>query len=80
MKYNFLPKILLFLAVFAIGMGVGHKYLGNAPSTSLIQAQKNTPKAFLSEVYDKIKENYWDNISDAALIDLFKNASSAFTR
>ena len=34
--------------------------------------EKNSPKAFISEIYDKIKENYWDNISDAQLLDLFK--------
>lgn len=77
MKLNFLPKILLFIAIFAVGMAVGQKYLAKTNRLAPIQAQKNTPKAFLSEVYDKIKENYWDNISDAQLIDLFKNASAA---
>lgn len=34
--------------------------------------QKNTPKAFIAEIYDKVKENYWNNISDAELLDLFR--------
>lgn len=32
-------------------------------------------KAFLEESYNKIKNNYWDNISDIQLIELFKLAA-----
>lgn len=62
----------IILIVFAVGMGIGVKYL-NRPTTAPFQTiERNTPKAFISEIYDKIKDNYWDNISDAQLLDLFK--------
>ncbi|MCL4365725.1 S41 family peptidase [Patescibacteria group bacterium] len=64
--------VLFFLIVFALGAGVGYKLVGNTQNILQVKEEKNTPKAFISEVYDKIRENYWDNISDAQLLDLFK--------
>lgn len=71
-------KLLLVAAIFALGAGFGHWYLGkiNFPQ-KLVQEEKNTPKAFLSETYDKIKENYWETLTDEQLTSMFKNASSA---
>ena len=54
-----------------MGLGFGSKLVSNN-KVSTAQIEKNTPKSFISEVYDKIKENYWDNLSDAQLLDLFK--------
>lgn len=65
-------KLLIFLIVFSVGLGLGREYLAKNQSQNIQTAEKNTPKAFISEVYDKIKENYWNNISDAELLDLFK--------
>lgn len=67
-----LSKFLIFLAIFSLGLGLGSKYINKNPETASKQEEKNTPKAFISEIYDKIKANYWDNISDAQLLDLFK--------
>lgn len=65
-------KFLIFLVIFFIGIGFGHShFIQNNNQTNII-IEKNTHQAFISEVYDKIKENYWDNISDAQLLDLFK--------
>lgn len=66
---------MIFIIIFILGVGLGYQYFktsqgGLAKSTN--QQERNTRKAFLSEVYDKIKENYWDNISDAQLLDMFK--------
>ncbi|MDO8577220.1 MAG: S41 family peptidase [Candidatus Daviesbacteria bacterium] len=63
-------KLLILIIVFTIGLGLGREYFTKKPV--LVQTEKNTPKAFMSEIYDKIKENYWNNISDAELLDLFK--------
>lgn len=63
-------KLLILIIVFTVGLGLGREYLTKNQVTR--QSEKNTPKAFVSEIYDKIKENYWDNISDAQLLDLFK--------
>ena len=65
---------LIFIVIFLLGIGVGYGFFNNQQKTisSSSPALKNTPKAFIGEVYDKIKDNYWNNISDAELLDLFK--------
>lgn len=77
-KGKHFKKIFLISLIFALGVGFGHLYLGkiNLPSKQTLE-EKNTPKAFLSESYNKIKENYWEQLSDDQLISMFKNASSA---
>lgn len=77
MKFRAPPKssfksLLIFLIIFSLGLLIGYKYFGNTQNKSVTTSEKNTPRAFISEIYDKIKENYWDNISDAQLLDLFK--------
>ncbi|MCL5784663.1 MAG: S41 family peptidase [Patescibacteria group bacterium] len=78
MKIKNIPKSLknfiLFLVIFALGVGFGYKYIGTTQNKPFINTEKNTSNAFVLEIYDKIKENYWDNISDAQLLDLFKLA------
>ncbi|MEK9178575.1 MAG: hypothetical protein AAB801_02230, partial [Patescibacteria group bacterium] len=65
-------KLLIFLIVFSVGLGLGREYLTKNQSQNIQRVEKNTPKVFFAEIYDKIKENYWNNISDAELLDLFK--------
>lgn len=65
-----LKKIIVLFAFLLIGIGAGFQLASN---------QKTKPKqtlnqAFVLEVYDKIKENYWDNLSDAQLLELFRQA------
>lgn len=73
---NNLKKFAAFGAIFIVGIAFGYLYVISTQKTSQsIQEEKNTPKAFLSESYDKIKENFWDNISDAQLVDLFRLAA-----
>ncbi len=74
----FWGKLLLIIAIFALGVGFGHLYFEkiNFPSKQILE-EKNTPKAFLLESYDKIKENYWELLSDEQLTGMFKDASSA---
>lgn len=75
-----IKKVVIFLAIFLVGVGLGYGYFSKIHLLpSQVQVEKNTPKAFLSEVYDKIKENYWENISDAQLLDLFKLATEKVT-
>lgn len=67
---------LLTLIIFSLGSGFGYSYISKVSLNTGIQKEiKNTHPAFLAESYDKIKENYWDNISDAQLIDLFRLAA-----
>ena len=72
-----LKNYLIILVIFSIAAGFGYSQFNNrgALSRTAVQAGKNTPKAFLGESYDKIKDNYWDNISDIQLIELFKLAA-----
>ncbi len=77
MKFSNISKshfknFFLFLVIFSLGAGFGYRNLGNLQNKQLVNSEKNTQKAFMSEIYDKIKENYWNNISDAELLDLFK--------
>ena len=76
---HYLKIFFLLLVVFALGIGVGQKFIGTIQNKPQANFEKNTQyvglspnKAFISEIYDKIKENYWNNISDAELLDLFK--------
>lgn len=74
MILKFYSKLLIFIIIFSLGLGFGSKLV------SKNQLQPNTPKAFtakqevyfISEVYDKTLENYWDNLSQTQLLDLFK--------
>ncbi len=69
-----IAKLLIFFVIFSMGLGVGSKYITkNTPSDNLV-SEKNANKAFVGEVYDKIKENYWDNISDEDLLKAFSQA------
>lgn len=66
---------LVFIAIFSLGTTTGYFYFKKNQSetlTTLIEAEKNVYIGFLSEVYDKIKENYWEKITDEQLGDLFK--------
>lgn len=64
-----IKRVSIFLIILLLGAVFAYLYLLNSPK------EKNTPKAFTTEVYDKIKDNYWEKISDAKLKDLFKLAT-----
>ena len=63
-------KVIAVIIIFSLGFAIGTKKISRP-----IQENKNTPQAFIAEVTDKIKANYWDNISDAQLKDMFKMAT-----
>ncbi len=65
-------KFLILLIVFSIGLGFGSKYINKSEPLNTQIIEKNTSKAFIGEIYDKIKDNYWDNITDSQLLDRFK--------
>lgn len=64
--------ILLILVVFLSGAVIGQKFNFNASNIFKAKIEKNTPKAFISEVYDKIKDNYWDKVPESSLLELFQ--------
>jgi len=68
-------KIILFIIVLSLGATGGYFLTKNNLQKNLAlqsQAEKNVYIEFLSETYDKIKENYWDNLTDEQLNTLFK--------
>ncbi|MBI2039489.1 DnaJ domain-containing protein [Candidatus Microgenomates bacterium] len=76
-KFNF-PRFLLILILLIFGLGLltGYIIFGqNRPQIVRNQSEKEIHSAFLMEIYDKILENYWDNISEEQLAQLFKQAS-----
>ena len=76
---KYLPFPLILILIFAAGATAGW-YISKHPVLHIPSGtvyQKNSPESFYEEVYDKIKENYWENITDEALIQGFKDASSA---
>ena len=73
-------RLLVFPLIFAAGLTAG--WFINDHPIRIHQAtyQKNSPQAFYSEAYDKIKENYWEKITDEQLIEMFKTASTALNK
>ena len=68
-------RLLIFIVIFGVGAGWGFSHIKNPPKPFLTASvEKNTHKAFVSEIYDKIKENYWENITDEALLQMFSQA------
>ena len=65
--------ILLFILLFGGGLATGYFYFkkNSQPPPSSI-TKENIYINFLSEVYDKIKENYWEKTTDENLINIFK--------
>lgn len=68
-------KLLIFVLIFSLGGFLGFALFQTIPKTKpLLQKQQSPYQAFVAEIYDKVKENYWDNVSDSQLIELFKLA------
>lgn len=65
---------LLFVVVFSLGATTGYFYFQKSQQANLtpVEIEKDIYVEFLSEVYDKIKENYWESITDEQLGNLFK--------
>lgn len=67
--------VLAFIIMFSLGAITGYSYFQKTQSRNLTlteNAEKNVYVEFLSEIYDKIKEYYWDNVTDEQLSNLFK--------
>jgi len=77
---------LVILGILVIFLILGGSTLGgyfyfkhNQQKQAPQQTQKNIYIEFFSEIYDKIKENYWNKISDEELSNLFKLAAQKLT-
>ena len=63
-------KILLIIIIFVHGATAGFFFSHQLKSKNLT-TEKDKYLTFISEVYDKITENYWDKIGDEQLTSLF---------
>ncbi|MGI5826599.1 MAG: S41 family peptidase [Patescibacteria group bacterium] len=71
-KLFLLPLVLVVLGIGLFGGYFIHGQIVNKKTASVpVQVHKDKYVAFLSEVYDLIKENYWDKIPDDQLCNLF---------
>lgn len=66
--------VLFPLLLIGLGVLVGYFYSSSLTSKESVVAQppKDPYVDFLSEIYDKVKENYWDKISDDQLTNIYK--------
>ncbi len=78
-KFTHLKKFLSWIIIFALGIGVGYLYFTKTTPSNLILTNKNKYSAFLSEIYDKTKENYWEVTTDEQLINLYKLGIDKFS-
>jgi C-terminal processing protease CtpA/Prc len=69
--------LVVIIAIFLFGATSGYFYFkkSNPQTNQTIIEGKDTYTAFLLETYDKIKENYWDTLSEAELNNYFKLGS-----
>lgn len=74
-----LKLVLIIVAIFVLGVGTGSMLF----TKKVTGSASNPPKTssfvvFTGEIYDKIKENYWDNITDTQLLDFYRLAAAKF--
>lgn len=79
--YLTLATALLLLVFFSGGAAGGYYYFKKTSPQVLSSAvaQDDTHLEFISEIYDKIKENYWEKVSDDQLVNLFKLGAEKLT-
>lgn len=72
LKKIFKKGFLLTIIIFLLGTGIGYLYFNAPGPTPAQRVESNKYSAFVSEIYDKVKQNYWDSVSDDQLLELFK--------
>lgn len=72
-KTGIIVKVLLIILILSIGIGGGYVLANkkSSPKKPIASVPKDKYVAFLSEVYDTIKENYWDKITDEQLASVY---------
>lgn len=79
-RLSIFKRILFLTGVFLIGVGVASFYYKDPTLVlnTLIDKKQESYGLFLMEIYDKIKENYWDSVTDEQLANLYKLAAEKF--
>lgn len=70
---------LIIITVFILGIGTGSSFFAKStPKDAILVPNISSYTAFTREIYNKIKENYWDSITDVQLLDFYKLAVAKF--
>ncbi len=80
-----LKLFLFFIIIFSLGAGTSYFYQQHRQEQKdqlkeLSQIENDIYVLFLSEVYTKIQENYWNKVSDLDLSKLFKLGAENLTQ
>jgi biopolymer transport protein ExbD len=80
-RYLIILCILIILILTIGGILVGYSLSSKNQKPQIQeQSQKNIYVEFISEIYDKIQENYWNKIPDEELANLFKLGAEKLTQ
>jgi len=80
-RYLIILGILIIILIFGGGAIAGYFiFRQNQKPQFQEQAQENIYVEFLSEIYDKIQENYWNKIPDEELANLFRLGAEKLTQ
>src|SRR6266496_5008710 len=75
----FFKKLLPLLLIFIAGVLIGYGYFTKTYHPLTQNINKNKYSAFLGEVYDKIKDNYWEMVTDDQIINLYQLGIQKFS-
>src|SRR3989344_4597052 len=81
LKFPHLPtNLILILVIFSLGILTGYAIFKNYASKPLVQEiPQDKYVAFILESYDKINQNYWENLSEDQLVSLYKQSAERLT-
>jgi len=67
--------LVIVVALFSLGAISDYFYFDRSQLKSQVSPGEDVYLGFLSEAYNTIKQNYWDNLSDTQLSSLFKTGA-----
>lgn len=78
-KYLILGGILFVIVTSCTGLALRHFYFGNNTGQTATEKPRDVYIAFVTEIYDKIKGNYWEQVPDDQLSLLYELAAEKIT-
>ncbi|MBD3282638.1 MAG: DnaJ domain-containing protein [Candidatus Portnoybacteria bacterium] len=78
-KKQIIIGIIAFTLIFGGGITAGYFYFNQAPSNQQAEQTQNKHHSFIGEIYDKIQEYYWEEVSDESLSNIFKLGAEKIT-
>lgn len=69
---------LIVITVFIIGIGTGSSFFPKSVKRDSSAVTLSPYAVFTGEIYDKVMEKYWDNITDIQLLDFYRLALVKF--